>query len=303
MKVSCRSWRAQKRQVETSLCAAQHSLHLQLQSRIQPCSSRCHSLSRDSIAEQRIIKMCGLLQGAAVLSEAVGMHASLRLLDLSGCNIAAYGVQAMAEAVAQNQGLHTLVLEDCQVTAAHREKTTLELARMLEANSSLRHLYLGKHGLCDSDLELLVDCGLAKNCTLELLDLRANRLSPMCSPSIVRMLAGGRSLTSVNLSCNRIGDAGCAVLAQALESSSLAEIDLRNCNISDPVLAGLAQALLSAPSVRKARVWGNAFGPAASAAWKHLITSCEGKRQLDLDVAVYTVDGTDMIAQHGADGG
>ena len=242
-----------------------------------------------------IANLC--MQGAAVLSEAVSTHASLRLLDLSDCGLTAYGVHAISEALAQNQSLHTLMLEDCQTQNPPQEQSTRAIARMLEANSTLKHLYLGKHSLRDSDLQLLVDYGLANNSTLELLDLRANRLSGMCRSSLARLLAEASSITSINLSCNRIGDEGCSALAEGLQSSSVEELDVRSCNISDTGLARLAQALLHVPAMRKVWIWDNAFGSEASAAWQKLSEKRSGEQHLELDIEMYSVDGKAMVAK------
>jgi Ran GTPase-activating protein (RanGAP) involved in mRNA processing and transport len=79
------------------------------------------------------------------------------------------------------------------------------------------------------------------------LDLSANLLSPCAMDSLVRLLLGAEDLplTSLNLACNSIREAGVFALCAALQSSNttLRALDLSDVGVSDSGCADLGEAL------------------------------------------------------------
>jgi Leucine-rich repeat (LRR) protein len=238
------------------------------------------------------------MQGAEELAETLQGDSTLKMLDLGGCCIQARGLLAITASLVDNTTLTTLALEDCQVLCAQQEQTTRELANLFAANSSLKQVYLGKNGLRDCHLELLVDYGLTKNASLEVLDIRANRLSGLCAPSLSRLLHENSSLSVLSLAHNRIADDSAVAIAEALQTISvLSELDLQFCSITDAGMELLAKAIVHCGTLTRVCVWGNGFGKAAAAAWRDLaLSKREQCVQLTMDVEPYEVDGVAMIA-------
>jgi Leucine Rich repeat len=147
-------------------------------------------------------------------------------------------------------------------------------------------------------MQLLVECGLESNRSLEVLDMRGNCLSPMCAPSLERLVRNNATLQVLCLPFNQVQDDGAAAIANALPyNRSLAELDLRSCSIGDQGMVKLADAMAAASSVGKAHVWGNGFGLSAAAAWRDV-----AQRKVDselpfwMDIEPYEVDGAPMVA-------
>ena len=226
-------------------------------------------------------------------------NAELKMLDISGCSIRARGLLALIEGMTENTALQTVNLEDMQVQCPPQQLTVRALAKLLLQNTILKQLYLGKHALSDSDLQLLVDYGLASNTGLELLDLRANRLSGLCAPCLAKLLKCNKTLQVLNLSSNRISDDAAAVLAsQIADGTSLEELDVQNCSMSDMGMQLLAKALMTTDVVKRIFVWGNAFGTGAAAAWRDLALDKQNKgAELHMDIEPYEVNGVPMIAK------
>ena len=147
-------------------------------------------------------------------------------------------------------------------------------------------------------LQVLAGDGLSRNSSLQVLDLKANRLSPLSAPSISALLTTGPPLHVLGLASNRIGDDGAAAIAEALtQHQTLAELDVRSCGINDVGLELLAKAIVLSPTLAKVSVWGNGFGRGAAAAWRDLAMHMQAQGvPFSMDVEPYEVDGVPMIA-------
>jgi Leucine Rich repeat len=147
-------------------------------------------------------------------------------------------------------------------------------------------------------MQMLFEYGLSSNATLEVLDLRGNRLSPMCAPTLARLVRENTTLQVLCLPYNRIQDDGAEAIAKAMPyNRSLAELDLRNCSVGDRGLVKLADAMTAASSVAKCHIWGNSFGLLAAAAWCDLAQQkVDGQMPYWMDIEPYEVDGVPMVA-------
>lgn len=147
---------------------------------------------------------------------------------------------------------------------------------------------------------MLVDYGLSKNNTVEVLDLHANRLSGMCAMSLARLLQENRSIQVLNLANNRVSDECIVALAESLPYNAvLEELDLRCCGVSEAGIEILSKAAMTSETLRQVFIWGNECGPAAAAAWRDL---CVAKAQKHdggsfvTDAEPYEVDSVPMLA-------
>ncbi|KAG7390661.1 Leucine-rich repeat-containing protein 34 [Phytophthora pseudosyringae] len=117
-------------------------------------------------------------------------------------------------------------------------------ADCLAANTTLRHLSLGSEKLGDEAVRVLC-AGLARNpqSGLQLWDLEFKSLSADGASAVAELLKNNRSLTTVSLSRNQIGDQGVRELAQGLSenaASGVNELLLTDVGISGAGLDHLA---------------------------------------------------------------
>jgi hypothetical protein len=146
-------------------------------------------------------------------------------------------------------------------------------------------------------MQLLIKNGLATNSSLELLDLRGNHLSVMCASHVATLLTKNTFLKVLSLAANKIGDGASIITAALPKNSTLIELDMRNCSISDAGMSAVAKALMGHPSIEKVCVWGNGFGPCAAAAWRDLAICIQTQgKPFFMDIEPYEVDGEPMIA-------
>eukprot|EP00035_Acanthoeca_spectabilis_P014916 m.293995 g.293995 ORF g.293995 m.293995 type:complete len:407 (+) comp16248_c3_seq1:151-1371(+) len=185
--------------------------------------------------------------GAAALGQAICSYLTLSLLSLQFNPINDGGFQALCEELKRNTSLATVLLENCQCTAAG-----LRFVHEL-APASLTQLYLGKNAvgdqgahniattLHDSAVSLvgLNCCGLGPpgaaslaeelevNVSLTVLALDGNAVQDEGAIALARGLRRNAALTAINLSENRIGDAGAEAIASALvHNATLRELTL-----------------------------------------------------------------------------
>ena len=81
-------------------------------------------------------------------------------------------------------------------------------------------------------------------------------------------------------------------------NTTLQELDLQNCGVSDAGLDILAKAIMQSKNVRKVFVWGNEFGPTACIAWRDLalqVSSQTPGAELVTDVEPVEVDGIPSV--------
>ena len=246
----------------------------------------------------------GAMKIADALADPGGGGGGLAVINLSGNPIGEEGGMALAEMLRTNNSLLDLDVGDCELgmkalvsitTALNESNNTLQAvslesprlttvqeehvwhaARMLAANNTLRVLKMGKWFVRYTGAETLVAYGVCANETLEVLDLRCNKICEVAGKSIARILTDNATLRAINLEENVLADNGAEAIAAALPScSSIVEIDLRCNNIGDRGLCALAGGVRNM-EVKPAviRLWGNHFGPSAALAWANLLEDC-----------------------------
>eukprot|EP00892_Ulva_mutabilis_P010581 jgi/Ulvmu1/7896/UM004_0128.1 len=239
--------------------------------------------------------------GAAAFAHLVRTNRTLKMLDVGNCHIGLHGLLSLSDALScsPSPALESLVLEGCLVASPPQDHAAISMAKMMSTNTSLRQIYLSKMGLRDCDLEVLVEYGLSKNQTLEVLDLRANKLSGMAAMHVARLLQENTSIRVLHLASNRISDEGILAIVESLpHNSALKELDVQSCGISDAGLDVLAKAILRSKTLRKVFVWGNEFGPTACVAWRDLALQASSQipgADIVMDVEPVEVDGVPSI--------
>lgn len=234
--------------------------------------------------------------GMVALAEMLKLNKTLKELHLGSCEGDEKGIIALCTSLAEhNTSLEVLDIEK-PTYRAPQDSTAQHLARMLSCNSSLRVLNMAKHSLVDSGFDTLVGYGLVRNSTLNVLDLRANKLSGFAGASLERMLSENRSVTYLDLSCNSLGNDGAVTLARCLPyCHQLLSLDVRSNNIGEVGLSALAEALGLGSTLQRFLAWGNHFGPGCSRTF-HEVLSQPNLAGLKTDLKTYIVDGKANVA-------
>lgn len=153
---------------------------------------------------------------------------SITHLDMSHNKITNHGIRLLAKLMGKDSVLTCLNLADNQLHA----ESGRYLGHGLRTNDSLVDLNLRLNRLTDVGGHLLLQ-GLAANDTLERLNLSANDLASDTCSALAAVLNSDRGqstppLSSVDLSCNRLGSDDVVVLKNALlNNSTLTNLDLR----------------------------------------------------------------------------
>lgn len=210
------------------------------------------------------------------LAEMLRTNTTLLDLDLGDCELGMKSLVSITSALNEsNKTLQALSLENPRLTTV-QEEHVWHAARMLAANDSLRVMKMGKWFVRYTGCETLVAYGVCANATLEVLDLRCNKICEVAGKSIARILTENTTLRCLNLEENALACNGAEAIAAALPScTSIVEIDLRCNGIGDRGLCALAagvQNMEVKPAV--IRLWGNHFGPSAALAWATLLEDC-----------------------------
>jgi len=233
--------------------------------------------------------------GGMALAEMLRTNKTLLDLDLGDCELGMKSLVSVAAALKEGNGtLQAISLENPRLTTVQEEHVG-HVARMLAVNSGLRVLKLGKCAVRDFGVETLAAYGVCANETLEVLDLRCNKISEVGGASVARILTDNAALRSINLSGNALADRGAQAVAAALPAAAgtLVELDLTCNSINDAGLCALAagiRAMEAKPAVVK--VWGNFFGPSAARAWATLLDECwAAGAPIRTDIQCHGVDG------------
>ena len=108
---------------------------------------------------------CGMLLNC--LSKVISNNKTLKILDLSNCDITDKGVQYICEGVATNRTLTMLALSNnLQITST----STSAIVELIKAPTSLEILYLRNTSLKDDDIKI-ISTALSESTTIQQLVL------------------------------------------------------------------------------------------------------------------------------------
>lgn len=211
---------------------------------------------------------------------------TLRELSLDDCNLAATGCEILGSAMKENRSLHKLDLalnkieddgmkflceglkdpgctlrelrmEFCELTPACGDF----LRSALMTNRSLTTLYLRDCSLQDSGAKLLCEALRQPGCTLkELVLFEANLTSASCE-DLRSVILTNRTLTSLNVRDNNIGNSGVKLLCEGLSdpSCTLQELILSSCELTQASCEDLRSVLLTNRSLTKLSLTWNSL--------------------------------------------
>ncbi|XP_037018984.2 ribonuclease inhibitor isoform X1 [Artibeus jamaicensis] len=184
--------------------------------------------------------LCGLLVAKA----------SLRNLELGDNRLGDAGVAALCPGLlSPGCQLKTLWLWECDITA----NGCRDLCRVLRAKESLREFSVAGNPVGDEGVRLLCESLLEPHCRLESLWVKSCSLTAACCAHVSAMLAQNKSLQELQLSNNRLEDAGVGELCRGLSQPGvpLRALWLGDCEVTDKSCSNLASLLLASRSLQE----------------------------------------------------
>ena len=156
----------------------------------------------------------------------------LKSLNLSNNNLGELALLYIAKGLQHNTSLVQLNLSSCALTVTDRSEQAL--GEMLKTNTTLKGLNMsGNTSLGDTGVKCISE-GTFVSTTLILLNLRNCGITASGAKYLSQMLSQNRSLQSLDIGANHIGDEGISNIAEALKSNkTLRELLMPYCGITD----------------------------------------------------------------------
>ena len=229
------------------------------------------------------------VDGGVAIGESLRSNTTLIDLNLNDCSLDAKALIAVLTAVNEsNATLRRLSLENPRIFS-EQEEHAWHAARMLAVNKTLKSLRCGKWKIYSTGVEVLAGYGVCVNESLEVLDLRCNKICEVGGAFLARIIRDNEGLRRIGLDANALRDNGAIAIADAMpECASVAEFDLRSNGIEDAGLCALARGVAGMPSPpAEVLLWGNHFAEASSIAWRDVLEY----HDIVTDVTFRVVDG------------
>ncbi|XP_048406304.2 NACHT, LRR and PYD domains-containing protein 3-like isoform X1 [Stegostoma tigrinum] len=219
-----------------------------------------------------------------VLSHVIDSCDSIRHLDMQNCYIQYEGLQRLNPVLHKCRVLRLSFNEfgdsgvkllsaalrnpDCKIEELSLEENNLtdscagDLAFALNVNRSLTVLYLGNNKLGDSGLKLLSVALRNPNCKIQKLHLADDGLSASCVEDLISVLSTNQSLTSLDMSNNKLNDSGVKLLSAALRNPDciIHELILKEVGLTTSCADDLASTLSASPALTILNLGYNKLG-------------------------------------------
>eukprot|EP00062_Callorhinchus_milii_P025876 gi/632987343/ref/XP_007910739.1/ PREDICTED: NACHT, LRR and PYD domains-containing protein 3-like isoform X2 [Callorhinchus milii] len=197
-----------------------------------------------------------------VLSQAIGLCDTIKLLDLRSCYI-------------QDEGLQRLVpvLHKCQ------------------------ELQLGVNSIGDSGVKRMCEALRNTHCKIEKLELGDNNLTADCTEDLAAALTTNHSLTELDLNKNELGDSGVTRLCEALRNPEckIKSLWLWGNSLTDGCTDALVSALSTSRSLRILDLGFNSFTDGSVPALRRLIQTCTSLEEIRLWENRFSSDGLNQL--------
>ncbi|XP_003734396.1 ribonuclease inhibitor [Callithrix jacchus] len=214
-----------------------------------PCQLETLKLERCGVTSDNCRDLCSILASKA----------SLRELALGHNNLGDMGIAELCPGLLHpSSRLRTLWIWECGLTA----KSCEDLGRVLRAKDSLKELSLAGNKLGDEGAQVLCESLLEPGCQLESLWVKYCGLTAACCSHFSSVLAQNKFLLELQISENRLGDAGVQELCQGLgqPGSVMRSLWLGECDVTDVGCLSLAKTLLANDSLRELDLSNNCMG-------------------------------------------
>nr|XP_039327151.1 ribonuclease inhibitor [Saimiri boliviensis boliviensis]XP_039327152.1 ribonuclease inhibitor [Saimiri boliviensis boliviensis]XP_039327153.1 ribonuclease inhibitor [Saimiri boliviensis boliviensis] len=214
-----------------------------------PCQLETLKLEKCGVTSDNCRDLCSILASKASLQE----------LALGNNKLGDVGITELCPGLLHpSSRLRTLWIWECGLTA----KSCVDLCRVLRAKDSLKELSLAGNELGDEGAQLLCESLLEPGCQLESLWVKSCSLTAACCSHFSSVLAKNKFLLELQISENRLGDAGVQELCRGLgqPGSVLRSLWLGDCDVSDSSCSSLAATLLANHSLRELDLSNNCLG-------------------------------------------
>lgn len=213
------------------------------------------------------LESCGITSNnCRDLCSIVASKASLRELALGSNKLGDVGIAELCPGLLHpSSSLRTLWIWECGITA----KGCADLCGVLRTKESLKELSLAGNELGDEGARLLCETLLEPGCQLESLWVKSCSFTAACCSHFSSVLTQNKFLLELQISNNRLGDAGVQELCKGLgqPGSVLRVLWLGDCDMSDRSCSSLAATLLANQSLRELDLSNNCLGTRASCSW------------------------------------
>ncbi|XP_042201642.1 NACHT, LRR and PYD domains-containing protein 3-like isoform X2 [Callorhinchus milii] len=197
-----------------------------------------------------------------VVSQAIGLCDTIKLLNLSSCYIQKEGLQRLMP-----------VLHKCQ------------------------ELQLGNNNLGDAGMKRMCDALRKPKCKMQTLRLRGNNLTADCTEDLTSALSTNHSLTELILNDNKLGDCGVKRLCEALRNPKckIRSLGLWNNCLTGGCTDDLVSALTTSRSLRILDIGSNSFTDGSVPALRRLIQTCTSLEEIWLCKSKFSSDGQKQL--------
>uniref|UniRef100_A0A8C5Z4W1 Leucine rich repeat containing 34 n=1 Tax=Marmota marmota marmota TaxID=9994 RepID=A0A8C5Z4W1_MARMA len=233
-------------------------------------------------------------KGGMFFASMLQINSSLEKLDLGDCDLGMQNVIAFATVLTQNQAIKGINLNR-PILYGEQEESTVHLGHMLKENHWLVELHICKHGIKNCGMQKLCD---ALYVNRSLLDISCNKITRDGMEYLADVLKSNTTLEVLDLSFNRIENAGANCLSETLtlHNRSLKVLSVVSNNIEGEGLVALSQSVKTNPTLSNIYIWGNKFDEATCVAYSDLIQMGHLKPN-NTDVEPYVVDGHVYLAE------
>lgn len=187
--------------------------------------------NENSAVEHLDLGWCGMTDlGARALAEALKKNKRVTYVRIGNNKVTARGIGAIAEALETNSCITRLLVNACRLDCDGASR----LAQALKTNSVLKRIHLGSNKEMGKGAAEIA-AALKENRSLEHIDLSYCDIDDDTVNKIALALQENKktALKEIDLSGNKITDAGAERLVQALsESNTIEQINLTSCSVS-----------------------------------------------------------------------
>lgn len=178
----------------------------------------------------------------AVVGKLIQVSSKIEKVNFEDCLLKEDGIKSILLGLCGNSSVKTLVLKGNCI----QSNTTIALAKMLRHNSTIVRLSLewNNMGLHPESFASFCEA-LAKNSTVQHVDLRSNHLGAESAAPLAQVLLKNCGLTSLDLCWNNLGVSGGKSLLESLRNNrTLTRLNLTGNNITNDIISAV-DALMS----------------------------------------------------------